>query len=812
MVAAPGPARGSAAPLFGRDEVGVEIARLLDRAADGKGDGLLLFGRAGIGKTQVLRAVVERAERRGFTVLAGRALPQELPPPFTLLRELFRVSGRDAGPEGEAPNADRSLSLFLAPYGTAEEEPPTSPGFTGPASTPPDELEGLLSPFAGEMVEGASAGREALLTRLVEHAADLARTQPLLLAVDDLPFADSSSLDFFRRFASDWPRQPIAFVATAASPDAELPERTRRAIGSLERSPSIRRIDLRPMTVPEVGEFARWILGGREPDAADVLRWHAQTEGNPLFVEQLVRAASGIGALGRTAGDAASRDVTEILIAREHALGDADRRLLTYAAILGKEFEFPTLAAVAGTGEERVTESLDHLVRDGLLREKGGEVYEFVSEAVRLAVYGELTETRRRLLHRKAGRALAARPGAGDFELARQFYLGRDDDRAVEFNLRAAQSAARAFALETAIAHLARALEAQRRRVPPDERAELKILNEQGRLLDEIGDLKRSEEVLLEAIEHARARSDVDLELAHGLLGLAQTRADRAEYGSAMLLANEAAELLQRVGTPRDRMAAHRVRGTVAWRHGDLLEAQKQRQAALAIAETDGSPIEQGHALVDLANTMIPEGTARLDQALQLYARAGSLFATAENRSAQARVLMNTAVIEYGDGRVDAALDHLSRAIEAAEQSKSPIWISYCHLNLAQWSAELGRLPDARAALDRAVQAAGPLGDRLANQQIAMTRGMIAEGEGALDTAAAHFRDALRQAREMGMPAEIAEMELRLGHLASRRGDRTAAREGLRAALAAGIRDHRPDLGARIAELERAVAADEPHP
>jgi tetratricopeptide (TPR) repeat protein len=810
MVAGPGSTRGEPAPVIGREELWVEIGRLLDRSAEGHGEGLLLTGPAGIGKSQVLRAVVDRARRRGFEVLAGRALPMELPPPFTVLRDLFRVSERSTEPP--AADGPGALPLFLAPYGVGEAPERAAEGADRGGPRPPEELEGLLSPFAGEMVEGASAGRDALLARLGEHVGALADEHPVLIAVDDLPFADDSSLDFFRRFVDAWSRAPIAFVATAPQPATEWPNRTRAAMEAFERSPTLRRIELRPMSVAEVSELARWVLGGREPDPADVLRWHAQTEGNPLFVEQLVRASSGAGPAARTPGDATSRDVTEILLARERALGEGPRRMLTYAAILGREFEFPTLAAVVGEGEERGTEDLDRLVQDGLVREKGGEVYEFVSEALRLHVYGALTETRRRLLHRKVGRALAARGRTSDSELARQFYLGRDDERAVDFNLKAAQSAARGYALDTAAAHVARALEAQRRRQPPDVRAELRILIDEGRLLDELGLLKRSEEVFLEAVETARARPQLDLELGRALLGLAQTRVDEAEWGSARLLATEAAEILERVGTPRDLMAAHRIRGTVAWRRGDLAEAERHRQSALAIAETDGTPLEQGHALVDLANTMVPLGSARLDSALQLYARAGALFGTAADHAAQARVLMNTAVLEYGAGRTEDALAHLGRAIEAADRSKSPIWIGYCHINLAQWDAELGRLAEARAALDRAVRAVGPLGDRLAAEQVAMTRGMIAEAEGAFDTAEAHYRDALRQAREMATPSESAEIEFRLAHLAQVRGDGAAARAGLASALAAGIREHRPDFEGRIAALERALGPGRPQP
>ncbi len=534
------------------------------------------------------------------------------------------------------------------------------------------------------------------------------------------------------------------------------------------------------------------------------MRWHAQSEGNPLLTEQLVRAATGFGIASPTTRDA-GMDATQILVDRIRTLGDAERRLLTHAAVLGKEFDFSKLTSVAGESEERVTESLDRLVQDGVVREKGGEVYEFVTEAVRATLYSELIETRRRLLHRRVGRALEARGDASDSELARHFYLGRDDAKSVEYNWKAAQSAERAYAFETALSHLARALECERRRPDSDLRSQIRLLTEEGRLLCDLGELHQSEEILDEAIRLARSRSGFDLELGRTLLAQAQNRSQQNEYGSATTLANEALALLGKVGGPRDVMAAHRVFGMVSWRLGRYDEAETHQKLALEIAEREGTPLEQGQLLVDLGNTMFPLKSSRLDMTLELYARAAALFGTGGDYGAQARVMMNRSVTEYTAGRVDEAFTDLRTAIAVAERAHSPFWIGYCHFNLAQYEVEAGRVGEAREALERAVTVMHPLGDRFATQQIAMTEGMIAEAEREFDLAEAHYQKALALAREMAIPAELAEMLYRLAALSHNRGDDATARERLAIALEAGLRKHRPDLAARVDALERSI-------
>jgi len=797
--------RGNAPPpIFGREEILEEADRLLGRTHDGVGTGMLLIGSGGVGKTRLLNAVVERAGQRGFTVLTGRALPEELPPAFALLRELLE-SERAAGEAGTS--AAWATSRGGRSGGTRAER--RSAGTAGASDGASDaamtDLDQALALTAVSPVDGLGSSREELFARLEHHLLERAQDRPMLIAVDDLHFADNSTLEFFRLFASEFPKRRVAFLATLAE-SADLPERTRDAVESLSGAAGILTMPVRPLNVVEMEDFIGWILGGRIPDRNDVRRWHAQTDGNPLFVEQLVRATTGFTTSSRSLEG--GQGVTEMLLDRVRGLGDRERRVLTYAAVLGKEFQFVSLAAMAGAGEEGVTESLDRLVHDGLVREKGGEVYEFVSEPVRRDIYAGLTETRRRILHARAGHALEGKTGTSDSELGRHFYLGRDDAKAVEYNLKAARAATRDFAFETAVSHVARALEAERRRADRDPRVEIRLLTEQGRLLEELGVLPRSDELLTEAVTLARGAGHADLELGRALLALAQTRATRSEYESAEALSAEALERLEKVGMPRDLMAGHRVVGTVAWRRGEFDRAVTHQRAAVTIAEREGTPLELGHALVDLANTLYPVGAAQIEPALSLYGRAAELFATAGEFGARARVLMNQSVVKYHIGRPQDAIRDLMVAIEAADRSRSPIWIGYCNLNLSQWQAELGHPDLARPALARALQVLGPIGDRLGDQQLAMTEGMIAEADGNPGLAEAHYRRALEMARELRIAAEISEMLFRLAHLAAGRGEKAEARRWLLEARESGVANFRPDFAERLNQLEKAIGAD----
>jgi tetratricopeptide (TPR) repeat protein len=794
----------SVPPIFGRAEAVAEVERTLDRARAGAGEGLLLSGDDGSGKSLFLRTAVARARQQEFRTLVGRALPEDLPPPFSLVRDLVRSEERARRPASPDPGKSPSLPLFLAPIaGVGAElgaplDDPTEP-------VPPSEgLDRLLAPLdaPGGWI-GTSLNE--MFAGLTQYLLDLAKDRPLLLAIDDLHFADASSIEFLGRFAPDLGQGSIALVATVAT-GTRIPARTRERVESLARSTTVRTVLLRPLVTADVAEFARWMRRGLAADPADVLRWQAQTEGNPLFVEQLVRSTTGVGVRPAPPSEGGSADLNEILLARVRQLGEVEHRTLTYAALLGKEFAFANLVAISEMSEERVTESLDRLVDGGLLREKGDEVCEFVTEGVRAGVYAELTETRRRLLHRRIGRSLEEKNLAGEFELARQFYLGRDDAKAVEYNVRASLTALRSFSFETAIPHLDRALESERRRPDRDTAREIHLMNELGRALDELGDFARSEVVLSEAVSLARTRRELDAELGRALLSLAQTRQDQSEYASAEALAREAYGRLERVGTPREVMTAHRVLGVVYWRLGRLSDAEMHLRLALEIARHEGTPIERGHALVDVANVALLRDEGAFSQALELYEQAAELFGSGQDLSARARVLMNRAVLLYSSGRTADAFAGLDQAIEAAERSRSPVWMGYCYLNLALMQAELGHPEPARPALERAAALLLPLGDRLAPEQISLARGLLAEAESDLDGAESHFNDALQQARELNAEPEVCEMLFRLAHVAYARGDLPHARAQLAAARAAGIASTRGDLAARVATLEAALA------
>jgi tetratricopeptide (TPR) repeat protein len=807
-VAARSTTSGRARPLFGRAEIREGILRHLDAAKNGQGSCVLLVGEGGVGKTTILRTVIADARERGFQVLEGVALPADPPQPFAVIQDLVR-SLRNAPPTLETPDpTTTSLPLLLAPVKQDLSAPIGRPVGLFDVRETAESEDRLLALLAGP-AERIDESRIELHDRVSSFLGDLATRAPLLLTIDDLHFADDSSLQFLREFLRVLPDRRIAVLATSL-PESEAPTRTASFLSALAEIPGVGRIPVRALAENELPEYVRWLMGGHDPSRDEVVRWFTQTEGNPLFVEQLVRGSMGFGPTPPTTRtDAGLRDLEEVLRDRVRSLSETDRRVLVYCAVLGKEFDFATLHAATGIDEEQLAEGLDRLVRGGLLREKGGEVYEFVREAVRAEAYSGLTETRRRILHRKAAVAIengARDPGASVFELARQYYLAREETKALEYNRRAAQLATTAYAYDAAIVHLQRALECARRLPHRDPATELRLMIELGRILDEFGDFHRSEEILRDAVNRARTDPSREPDLGLALLWLARDLQGQGLNAEARGPAQEALEIFERRGNQRGILVSHRVLGAAAMRLGEFVEAERHNREEVQLAEKEGDPLERGHSLIDLANTLITRGTDKTDEALRLYDAAGEVFSQTKDFAAVARVYMNRSLVFHNTQRMEEAIHDISLAGEAAERSGSRVWMGYCALNEAQLRAEVGQVDRARAAIARARHLLGPLGDLLADEQITMIEGIIAHTARKFDEARERYESALQKARELKLKPDTSEIQLRLAALALDRGDTDEARTFLKASQDSGVATLHADLHPMLERIQQSLA------
>jgi class 3 adenylate cyclase/tetratricopeptide (TPR) repeat protein len=428
-----------ATPLVGRE---AELARLthrLQEAAGGRGGLVLMAGEPGIGKTRLAEEVAARAERAGNFVLWGRCFEGEWAPPYAPFAEALAPHVAVAVPE--------ELRVDLGPGATALAQlvpriRDVLPDLPEPAPVPPEEE------------------RFRLLDAMAQFLVARSRRAPVVLVLDDLQWADRSTVAMLRHLVRSAPRERVLLVG--AYPDIGLdPEHPLSdLLGVVAREAGYEHIDLKGLDRPDVTRLLG-LRAGHDVDEKVGAAWMRQTEGNPFFIEELLRHLIEEGSLyqgpdGRWTTTKPLADlgvphrVREVVARRLARLSKPAHQLLQAAAAFDGSFRFDVVQTMAGLSELEALDALDEVLAIRLLTPAGGpETYIFLRTLIRQTVYQEFSPSRQVRLHRRAAEALDAALGANATpdecgEIAVQYHRSRtlpEADRGVTPALIAADQA-----------------------------------------------------------------------------------------------------------------------------------------------------------------------------------------------------------------------------------------------------------------------------------------------------------------------------------------------------------------------------------
>lgn len=429
--------------LLEREREIEDIARLTERAHAGSGGLALVEGPAGIGKTRILEAARGHAQKREMTVLSGRASELDRDFPFGVVRQLFE-------PLLATSDAERRAALL---QGAARSAAPIVGGSDSPEDAPAAELDVALARFHG----------------LYWLTANLAEQGPSALFVDDLHWADLSSLRFLQFLLPRLEGLPVMVVLasrTAESTHGELLDAI--AADSLA-------LVLRPAPLSEAGvrELVASVLGP-DPDDRFCEACRAATGGNPFLLRELLRelAADEVTPGSAAAGlvqQLAPPTVARAVLVRLARLGPEATAVARAVAVLGDGSPLRRVAALTELPDDAVAELAVALARADIL--SGERPPGFAHPILRSAVYGDVDLATRSRLHRGAAELLRAEAAGVDAVAVQLLATEPAGDPAVVETLReAAERAVGRGASATAVACLKRALEE-----PPtaDERGKL---------------------------------------------------------------------------------------------------------------------------------------------------------------------------------------------------------------------------------------------------------------------------------------------------------------------------------------------------
>jgi DNA-binding SARP family transcriptional activator/tetratricopeptide (TPR) repeat protein len=557
-----GPGRGThpGPPLVGRCIECREADAAWREAARGRARILIVTGEAGIGKTRLVEELAHRVAAGGHAVAAGRAYEAAGRPPWGPVIDWLRSDPVRAGLDTLGDEHLIELSRLLPELAARHPRLPEPPA---------DDV-----------------GRRHRLLDAVRRGL-LAGGRPLLLVVDDLQWCDADTLDLCGYLVQSAPTAPLLIAGTARVEDSA----GARAAARLRQcaTGAVSTIALGPLGPAATAEMAARVEERPlHPDLATRL-WQ-ETEGNPLFVLEALRAGFGQGRTGRVA---LTPTVHAVITARLDHLSPGARRLAEVAATIGREFPAAVLATAAGRTEDEITEDLDELWEHHVVRERG-PAYDFTHDRVRDVALERISPARRRTLHRRVAEAIAAHHAADldpvSARLAVHYARAGLDTLAVEAYERAARHAHRVFALDDCIALLERALlllEESPRGTARDE-VELRLRAALGvPLVARRGygapEVLRCYERALTLHRKLGRRPGPAVLRGLALHAVATLRLDRAAALGAELLADDADRTARTEG--------EYVLGVTAFWRGDLAEAERRLQAAIDRYRPEDAPL-----------------------------------------------------------------------------------------------------------------------------------------------------------------------------------------------------------------------------
>ncbi len=408
---------------------------------------VLLAGDPGIGKTRLVAELARRAHDSGAVVLAGRSPEETLVPYQPFLEALrhyvlnvpfsrLRATAREYGSELArlVPELRRRAPDLPAPF---PSEPETE--------------------------------RYRLFEAVVGLLAEISASVPVLLVLDDLHWADRPTLQLLRHLARA-PQPSRLMILGAYRATERWSDGFGSALAEVRRERLVTKLDVGGLAESETAELVH-LRTGETPSPAFARSLHEQTEGNPLFIEEIVRHLTDAGVQPHLAGAAELRrfglpeGVREVITRRLARLDTRAIELLRVASVIGRDFDVLLLERVLTLDENEFLGALDEALAAGLVMESAVAAgrYSFAHALIRETLYDGMSGARVVRVHGRVGEALEAGGTERNLpSLAHHFSRAADAEdyeRAIHYALRAGEQATAMLAHEEAVDHYARAHE-----------------------------------------------------------------------------------------------------------------------------------------------------------------------------------------------------------------------------------------------------------------------------------------------------------------------------------------------------------------
>ena len=662
-------------PLVGRDEEIGLLSRRLKQSKERLGQVVLVSGEAGIGKSALAETMCAQAKKEGFAGTAFYCSPYYSNSAlYPVIEKIRRRSGWQAA---DTPSTKLAkLEQMLANYSWAAEE--AVPLFAALVSLPLPE--GRYPPLNLAPQEQKQRTLDALVAWTLEEA----ERQPVFELWDDLHWADPTTLELLGLLINQAATASLLMVMTFR-PEFIPPWSTRSHM-----TPTT----LSRLEGPDVEVMVTRLMGGKEPPAEVVQHIVKKTDGIPLYVEELTKVILESGLLregsdrydltGPLSAVKIPATLQESLMARLDRLPKL-RDVAQLGAVLGREFEYEMLKALAPMDEVRLQDGLGQLVEAELLYQRGRPpraTYIFKHALIQDAAYQSLLKRTRQQCHRQVADILESRfPETAETQpelLAHHHTEANSPQTAVEYWVKAGQQAVHRFADREAVGHLEKGLSVLLTLPDSPERARLELtlqtslgpalMATKGYAAPAVGEAYRRARDLCQQLKDITQLFPV-------VWGLWMYHLVRAEHEAANAMTKQLLGVAQTTGDPDLALEAHFAVGLSTFYCGELPAAREHLEQAISAYDPDRhSELASTYGGLDPGVCCLEYVAWTLwllgypDQALQRADEAQSLAKRGANLYTQTRSLYWDSLLRQFTGQWDVLRERIEVAISMATE------------------------------------------------------------------------------------------------------------------------------------------------
>lgn len=623
--------------------------------------------------------------------------------------------------------------------------------------------------------------RVRIASRVLEFLTALAAQKPVLMLLEDLHWADESSLFVLSYLARNIRKHKICLLGTLRPAESQMLSDTMEA---MKEEGTFSELALDRLGGESVSHFIDQLYSPNDFPAGLIERLAGQCEGNPFFVTEMLRQMAVEGNIERQNGmytlvrdDYLVPNTVEDVVYRRLDSFEPDAiSMAEYSSCIGRQF--PTNVALSAPSIRDSETALQKVQNGNVIARSNGSA-EFTHAIFQEVIYRDIGDRWKIAYHKSIGEYYESVYGGREdevmYELARHFSRSNEYQKAYDYCRKAAEKAESSFATEQAIQYYDLMLAVlYSTKEPERERKEIELLLKKGRLLVLGGEWDKAKEVFDKCLALSE-KHDIEGLIAESKYSLGSLLIDMSEYKEAFVLAEDALGVYRKIDNKDGEAKSLWVMGNSHYHLGEYEPAldyfTKSRDMHDANGNLDGKCVVQGN----IGTLLYRQG--KMDEALAEFELMLELAKGQNNQRMISRAIGNQGFVHYSKGNHDSAMECYSKQLVMAEKMGDRLGISHAVNNMGIIHFSQRNHEKAMEHYHRDLEISEELGDKRGTSITLSNIGLVLEHTGRYEEALEYHLRSIALAEKIGDKQSVARVQGNIGNIYYCLGDYEMAKE-----------------------------------